>query len=74
MSTPGTPARDAAGAACRNAAELLDEMYDRVQGACHEDAPTEAGILAAAALYCIDKARLRLNAAADAYYHEEAPK
>lgn len=59
-----------AGAACRNAAELLDELYDRVETACKEDALTEGGVLATAALYHLDKARLRLNRAADAYYHK----
>ena len=63
--------RNAAGAACRNAAELLDELYDRVEEARKEDTPTEAGILATAALYHLDKARLHLQQAADAYYKEE---
>ena len=61
---------NAAGAACRNAAELLDELYDRVETECKEDAPTEGGVLATAALYYLDKARLRLHEAADAYYHK----
>ena len=71
MSAPGKPLQDAAGAACRNAAAHLDELYTHV-----ERTARAAGIIEQVngALYHMDKACRLLDEAADLYYHEEDQK
>lgn len=73
MSTPGTPKRDAAAAACRNAAAAIDEGYARVQEALAQ-LPKEEWPRAVRALYHMDKAIEELDKAADHYYGEEEQK
>lgn len=65
MIAPGQPLHDAAGAACRNAAAAIDELYVSV-----EKAARAAGLTPAVneAIYHMDKACRLLDAAADIYY------
>ena len=67
MSAPGKPLQDAAGAACRNAAAHLDELYVHV-----ERAARMAGIQqdVRVALEHMNEAIKLLDGAADVYYHE----
>lgn len=69
MSAPGTPRRDAAAAACRNAAAAIDEWYARVRDAIaqlhKEEWPKAVG-----ALYHMDEAVKQLDAAADDLYRD----
>lgn len=70
MTEPGNPKRDAAGAACRNAAAAIDEWYAKVQEAI-ASLPKEEWVWAVRALYHMDEAIAQLDAAADEYYREE---
>ena len=70
MSAPGTPKRDAAAAACRNAAAAIDEWYARVQKAVAQ-LPKEEQPHVIGALYHMDKAIRQLDEAADSYYQKE---
>ena len=73
MSGPGTPTRDAAGAACRNAAAAIDDLHTRVKQAVLA-LPGDERLHVLAALTAMDRAATLLDKAADHYYREEAPK
>lgn len=73
MSAPGTPARDAAGAACRNAAAAIDDAYTRVKQAVMA-LPGDERLHVLAALTVMDRAVKLLDKAADHYYGEEEQK
>ena len=66
----GRPKRDAAGAACRNAAVALEELYKTVQRAVVL-LPETDWPCALDALGCMNKAVRHLHEAADAFYQEE---
>ena len=70
MSAPGQPKRDAAGAACRNAAAELAELAAKLRKAClwAFTEPAEIPCELVMALHEIDGAVGHLNEAADAYY------
>ena len=70
MSAPGTPARDAAGAACRNAAAVIDDLHTRVKQAVLTP-PMDERLHVLAALTALDRAATLLDKAADHYYGEE---
>lgn len=74
MSAPGTPRRDAAAAACRNAAHELTDVHNRIAAAL-ADVRCEIGDVTAleirGALSCIDRAVTFLGNAADDLYRDE---
>lgn len=72
MSAPGQPKRDAAGAACRNAAAELEELAERLRDKCLHafSEPAEIPVEMAMVLYEIGCAIQNLHAAADEYYEE----
>lgn len=74
MSAPGTPKRDAAAAACRNAAAELAEIHNRVAAATAavlSDVPDQTAFDVRAALHRITRAADILDAAADDLYRDE---
>ena len=67
MSAPGKPLQDAAGAACRNAAAAIDDLYTRVQ---HAAGLAGTQLDVTVALEHLDEAIKLLDTAADTYYHK----
>ena len=73
MSAPGTPRRDAAAAACRNAAHELTDVHNRVAAALAEARCMIGDVTAVemrGALSCISKAAAFLDEAADDLYRD----
>jgi len=74
MSAPGQPRRDAAGAACRNAAIELAEIHNRVAAALAEvrsEISDTTAVEIRGALHCINRAAAFLDEAADDLYRDE---
>ena len=72
MTKPGNPKRDAAGAACRNAAAQLEDMAAELRRTCLHAfrEPAEAPVEAVLALNDIENAFRLLGEAADIYYED----
>lgn len=74
MSAPGTPRRDAAAAACRNAAHELTDVHNRIAAASSAavcDVSDQTALEIRGALSCIDRAVTFLGNAADDLYRDE---